>query len=402
MQAEVITTGTELLLGETVDTNSAYIARALRGIGLNLYYMITVGDNERRMADVLAQALDRSDVIITTGGLGPTVDDVTRRAVARATNRELVIIPDLLADIEAFFARLGRQMTENNRQQAYIPAGATPIHNAVGTAPAFIVEDPRGIIISLPGVPREMEFLMQTEVLPYLGQKLGIQVIRARILRTCSIGESTIDSLIGDLETMENPTVGLSAHPGQTDVRITAKGQTEEEVARLIAHAEEQIRERLGDVIFGVDEETIEDTVAQLLIEANRSVAILESNTNGHIARLLKRALDAHREAGRILVTRTLAPYEAPIDDDEVLEEALEVARTSGAHMILFIAGTQREAQGPHGSEPAETHIALVTRTQQAVRRFRFGGPHAHSRQWITYRALDMLRRDLLEMPLDV
>ena len=262
----------------------------MRDIGLDLYYLITIGDNEQRMAETLEQALERSDVIITTGGLGPTVDDVTRPAVARATHRELVLMPELLADIEAFFTHLGRQMTENNRRQAYIPAGATPIRNPVGTAPCFIVEDPRGIVISLPGVPREMEFLMQTEVLPYLSRKLGTQVIRARIIRTCAIGESTIDSLISDLEEMSNPTVGLAAHPGQTDVRITAKGQTEEEVHELIAQTEAQIRERLGDVIFGVDNETLEDVVARGLMEKDQSVAIVESHTHGFIAGQLRGA----------------------------------------------------------------------------------------------------------------
>jgi nicotinamide-nucleotide amidase len=400
MHAEVITTGTELLLGETIDTNSAYIARALRDIGLDLYYLITVGDNEMRMAEMLDQALDRSDVVITTGGLGPTVDDVTRQAVARATGRELVLMPELLADIEAFFTQLGRQMTDNNRRQAFIPAGATPIRNPVGTAPCFIVEDPRGIVISLPGVPREMEFLMQTEVLPYLSQKLGTQVIRARIIRTCAIGESTIDSLIGDLEEMSNPTVGLAAHPGQTDVRITAKGQTEQEVYELIARTEAQIRERLGDVIFGVDNETLEDVVARGLIESDQSVAIVESHTHGAIAGQLRQALDARREAGRIVMTKTLPPFALPLDETAIREQALEAARSSGAHLVLFVAGAIREDRGAHGADPGQTHIVLITRTQQASHTFRFGGPLGHTQQWVSYRALDMLRRALLGLPL--
>jgi len=400
MHAEVITTGTELLLGETIDTNSAYIARALRGIGLNLYYLITVGDNEQRMAEMLEQALERSDVVITTGGLGPTVDDVTRQAVARATHRELVLMPELLDDIEAFFSQIGRQMTENNRRQAYIPAGATPIRNPVGTAPCFIVQDRRGIVISLPGVPREMEFLMQTEVLPYLSRQLGTRVIRARIIRTCAIGESTIDSLIDDLEEMSNPTVGLAAHPGQTDVRITAKGKTEEEVNALIATTEAQIRERLGDVIFGVDDETLEGVVAQALIETDQSVAIVESHTEGFIAGQLQQALEERKEAGRILMAKTIPTSETPLDKDDIFERAHEIARTSGAHLTLYVAGTDRKDRGADGAEPGQTSIALISPTGQAMNQFLYGGPVAHTPYWVTYRALDVLRRSLLGLEL--
>jgi len=402
MHAEIITTGTELLLGETVDTNSAYIARALRGIGLDLYYLITVGDNEYRMADMLRQALGRSDVIITTGGLGPTVDDVTRQAVARATDRELILMPELLADIETFFTRFGRQMTDNNRRQAYMPAGAIPIHNPVGTAPSFIVEDQRGIIISLPGVPREMEYLMQREVLPYLSQRLGTQVIRTRILRTCAIGESTIDSLIGDLEQMSNPSIGLAAHPGQTDIRITAKGQSEPETDQLIDRTESQVRERLGDVIFGVDHETLESVVVRLLSETDQSIAIVESNTEGLIVQRLRTAMEELGEAGRLIGAKTLPRFNAPIDDAPILKHALEIARTSGASVVLFVAGTGDEDQGVYGAEPGQTRIALITPTQQSVRPFRYGGRDPHTQQWIAVRALDMIRRGLLGLSLDI
>ena len=178
MHAEIVTTGTELLLGEIVDTNSTYIARRLREIGLNLYFKTSVGDNAERAALVLRQGLARSDVIITTGGLGPTVDDVTRQAVACATDRELVFVPDLWEQIWDRFARWGREPTENNRQQAFIPEGATPIENPVGTAPCFIVENDEGIVISLPGVPREMKYLMEHNVIPYLREHLGLQEIK--------------------------------------------------------------------------------------------------------------------------------------------------------------------------------------------------------------------------------
>ena len=211
MQAEIISIGTELLLGEIIDTNAAWIARQLTTIGLNLYFKATVGDNQQRIAEILRNGLKRSDVIITTGGLGPTVDDVTREAVAAATDRDLVLDEALLAEVGAFFLKMGRTMTANNRKQACLPRDARVIHNPVGTAPAFAVEVQRpnalpGVIISLPGVPHEMQYLMEHEVLPRLRARYGLTgVIKSRIVHTCGIGESAIDAQIGDL--MHHPLV---------------------------------------------------------------------------------------------------------------------------------------------------------------------------------------------------
>jgi len=207
MNAEIVATGTELLLGELVDTNSAYIARRLREIGVNVYFKTTVGDNLERIARVLDIALSRADVVITTGGLGPTVDDVTREAVARVTGCPLELDERQLKRIEAMFARWGRQMGTNNRRQAYLPHGCIPIDNPVGTAPGSIVETPRGTIISIPGVPREMEYLMEHAVLPYLRSRLARpEVIIAKVLRTVGIGESAIDERLDDLMHLSNPT----------------------------------------------------------------------------------------------------------------------------------------------------------------------------------------------------
>ena len=282
MHAEIVATGSELLLGEVVDTNSTYIARRLREICLNLYFKTVVGDNEQRMADALQIALNRSDVIITTGGLGPTVDDVTRPAVARAVGRELIFSAELLAQIQARFHAFGSPMGENNRRQAYLPQGAIPIENPVGTAPCFIVEDQGRVIISLPGVPREMEYLMEHAVLPYLRTALNLtDVILIRTLHTVGQGESRIDELIGDLETSSNPTVGLSAKAGQVDIRITAKAATRAAAEALNAAMEQRVRERVGQHIFGADEDMLETVVARLLAERQLSLSSLESGTGG-------------------------------------------------------------------------------------------------------------------------
>ena len=234
--AEIVTIGTELLLGEIHDTNSRYIARALRDIGVDLYRLTTVGDNVQRITATLQEALMRADIVITTGGLGPTVDDPTREAVAKVFNVPLVYHEELWAQIQEWFSRYGRTPTENNKRQAYIPANGIAIKNDVGTAPAFAFELGTKTIISLPGVPREMEYLMQQFVLGYLKQRYTLQetVIKAWVIHTIFKSESSIDELIGDLEKLSNPTVGLLAHPGQTDIRVTAKAESAAEAEKMM------------------------------------------------------------------------------------------------------------------------------------------------------------------------
>ena len=288
MHAEIVMIGTELLLGEIVDTNANRFAKALREIGLDLYYKTTVGDNEARITEVLNLALDRSDVIITSGGIGPTVDDVTRQAVANATGRKLVYSTDLEAQIAARFRSFGREMAENNKRQAYIPEGALPLSNPVGTAPCYLCEDirGRGVIISLPGVPRELEYMLSKKVIPLLVERMGgAKVTKIRILRTCAVGESNVDRVIGDLMTTKNPTIGLAAHAGQTDVRITAKADTEAEADALIAPLEAEVRQRLGVAIYGVEKETVPEVIGRLLSNKNLKLGVIDTLTGGLLTR---------------------------------------------------------------------------------------------------------------------
>ena len=296
MNAEIITSGTELLLGETVDTNATYIARALRDIGVNLFFKTSVGDNVERMALVLRLALARSDVILTTGGLGPTVDDVTRDAVCLATGRDLTLYPECLAQIETIFARWGRTVGENNKRQAYLPAGAIPIQNPVGTAPGFILETAEGTIIALPGVPREMERLMEDTVLPYLRSRLGAggTIIKAKNLRTVGLGESWIDERIDAQMRSTNPTVGLAAHSGIVDIRITARAASAAAADAMIADTEAQVRAAIGEVsVFGADGDRLEQVTADFLAQAEVRLAIVESATGGELARLLRATEEA-------------------------------------------------------------------------------------------------------------
>ncbi len=397
MHAEIVTTGTELLLGVITDTNSTYIARRFRDIGLDLYFITSAGDNQERVARVIDTALDRSDVVITTGGLGPTVDDVTREAVARATGRQLVLDEGLAASIEAFFARRGYHMSENNRRQARIPEGAIPLENPVGTAPCFIVEDPRGIVISLPGVPSEMQYMTEHTVLPYLREKLGLtQIIKARTLKTCGIGESALDARIADLEESSNPTVGLSAHPGQSDIRITAKAGSETEADAMLDGMEARIRERVNDVIFGVDEDLLGSVVVQLLRDRSMSIAIAEASAGGMLSAWLSEAdpEGATFRGGWVLSgDPPFVPFPQSADPSDLAQETRCLAeQVCGAgHAEVGLAVINRG--------PEHTHIALQFggQVRERVMRYRGHDPHAHA--WIASTALDMVRRLCLGLP---
>lgn len=401
------------MLGELVDTDAPYIARRLRTIGLDLFYMTTVGDNEERLALAIDLALSRADVVIVTGGLGPTVDDVTREAVARLTGRRLVLDERILAQIEARFRRWGRSMTENNRRQAHLPEGAIPIENPVGTAPGFIVEEPRGLIICLPGVPHEMEYLMEKTVLPFLRERFGLKcVIKSKTLRTCALGESTIDNLIADLMTSSNPTVGLSAHPAQTDVRITAKAESEEEADRLIAEIEEKVRQRLGLAIYGVDSQKLEEVVVGLLRKRNLTLTLVETNTAGLIAQrlqdvkgsadLLKSKLilmgedDLKAELG--LSPEFLARY--GFISAETTAASAEAAHAKGkAELALAVFGTSSPNEDFYSEKTGHTFMALASSQETMGQALRFGGCTDLAQRWVSTMALDFLRRFLLAAP---
>ncbi len=317
MNAEIIAIGTELLLGEITDTNSARLARALRGVGLDLWWISAVGDNEARIAQAVAQGAQRSQVVITSGGLGPTVDDPTRAAIARAFGMALEYRPDLWQQIEARFQRFGRAPTENNRKQAYVPAGALALENPVGTAPCFVVEHAGGVVIALPGVPREMDYMLEHAVLPYLQQKFNLDsTIVAKTLRTVGIGESLIDARIAELEELSNPTVGLAAHPGQTDIRIVAKAPTVAEAEAMIAPLEADIRKRLGDFVYGEGQQSVEEVVAKLLAERGQTVAAAEAGTRGQLAQRLQALPEA------ATVVRTAETLDAPRPAAVMAEQA--------------------------------------------------------------------------------
>ena len=376
--AEIITIGTELLLGEAVDTNTRYIARALRDVGIDLYRSATIGDNVERISNIIQEGFSRADIIITTGGLGPTVDDPTREAVAIATGVETEFRPDLWDQIQERFQRYGKIPTENNRRQAFVPAGAIAVENPVGTAPAFIVESEQRAIISLPGVPREMEYLMEHKVLPYLRDRYQLKgVIKARILHTSGAGESQIDHQIGDLEKLSNPTVGLAAHAGQVDIRITAKADTEQMADQIIEKIEVELRQRLGSWIYGADGDTLEQVALNRISNRGWKLCLLEAGLGGRFIRRLATIGDPF--VGGEVVTTSPGKQDLPRLVDQTLNAknaqaglgvVLEPGATKQTIQILFVT--------PEGEQS-------LTRT--------YGGPPKLAPLWGINICLDMIRK---------
>ncbi|MFU8771680.1 MAG: competence/damage-inducible protein A, partial [Anaerolineales bacterium] len=363
--AEIITIGTEILLGEIVDTNASHLARVLREQGVDLFRKTTVGDNEERIAEVIRQAMSRAQIIITSGGLGPTVDDPTREAIALAVGVELEYRPELWDQIQERFRRFGRKPTENNRRQAYIPHGAITVENPVGTAPAFIVETPANSIIAFPGVPREMEYLLEHAAIPYLQNKYDLQsVIKIRLLHTAGVGESQIDELISDLETLTNPTVGLAAYTGQVDVRITAKADSDQKADEMIAEVERQLRLRLEDWVYGVDEETLENSALSALKASGWNLVVVVSGGGSFLVNRLALTGDDTFLGGEVLTK--------PVSPADLLQRTNDYRQKRRASVGLGVTIQARE-------NLQEVHLVLITphHTHQEMRPY--GGPFISS-----------------------
>jgi nicotinamide-nucleotide amidase len=376
--AEIITIGTELLLGEILDSNSQYLAKCLREAAIDLFRKTTVGDNVNRIAQAIQQSLERCDIVITSGGLGPTIDDPTRQAVSQAIDSKLEFHPELWEQIIARFQRMGRIPTENNRRQAYIPNGALAFENPVGTAPIFILEYKSHIIISLPGVPRELEYLMTHTVIPYLRQYYDLHgAIKSRILHTVGVGESQIDDLIGDLEELSNPTVGLAAHSGQVDVRITVKTDSEEETQRLIQPLEDTLRSRLGDWIYGVDQETLEEVALRSIAGKKWTLAVIEAGMGG-------------------ILVRRLAAAKGPFVGGQVVTDPPSLDE------LVKLTDSYRKAQnaevglGVSLMPSTQTHdVTIVLITPHSTQKYQrvYGGMPEYAPFWAYNQSLDLIRR---------
>lgn len=416
MNAEILTVGTELLLGQIVDTNSATIAERLAEAGIDLYCKTTVGDNLGRIVSALRQALARADAVIVTGGLGPTEDDLTREGISEALGISLCLDPAIVERIRARFAARGATMTENNKKQALVPEGGEAIPNPRGTAPGLFVPAGDGkVVVAMPGVPGEMRPMLLEQVIPRLRQRFGIRSrIRSRVLKTCGVSESRLDEAIGDLfRTMQNPTIGVLAHAGEIHVRLTAKAEDDATMADLLGGLEAKIRERLGDLIFGRDEETLEAVVGGLLRGRGLTLAVAESATGGLLAHRITNvpgssqyflrgivAYTAEAKAEVLGVPRDLLAREGPVSREVTEAMAAGVRASARAHFGIGITGVAGPGGGTAAHPVGLHYIALAWEGGGLCREFRSLAEREANKIRTTQMALEFLRRHLLGAPL--
>ena len=289
LRGEIISIGTEILLGALTDTNANYLAGQLPAIGIGNYRVTTVGDNQDRLARVFAEAWERSDVVVATGGLGPTEDDVTREAIAQFLGEDLSTDAGLESDLRAFFDRRGVAMAERNLKQAMLIPSAQPLPNPRGTAPGWWVQRENKIIIVMPGVPREMYRMWEEEAVPRLGRHLmgHDAVIHSRTIKTFGLSEASVDEQLGELLRGMNPTIGVYAKSDGIHIRLTARAADEGGATRLITPVEDEVRERLAAHLWGQDTDTLEGVIQRIYTERGLSVATMESCTGGSLASML-------------------------------------------------------------------------------------------------------------------
>jgi nicotinamide-nucleotide amidase len=414
---EIVTIGTELLLGQSVDTNSAFVAKELAAHGVDVFAKHSVGDNAQRLGAMLEGVLARAHGAVTTGGLGPTVDDITKEAVARTLGTDLVLHEPSLRAIEARFARSGRTMSENNRRQAMLPRESIVLENPNGTAPGFIALRADGKFIAcMPGVPAEMKPMLVERLLPWLVERLGVRGgIFTRTLHTTGVAESELDERINDLfRSLENPKIAMLARRWMgVDINIMAKAQDKASASALIAPVEAALRARIGPAVYGTDEETLESALVRLLSAHGRTLATAESVTGGGIADALvcvpgasacfRGAVVAYDNAVKIEV---LGVDPALLAEHGAVSEEVAVAMARGARAVLHadIALATTGIAGPAGATATKpvglVWFALVSpdgeiTTQRAV----FPGGRDDVRQRAVLTALSSLWRvaDMLE-----
>ena len=368
---ELVAVGTEILLGQLVDTNTAFIAARLAEAGIDVHAAHVVGDNRRRIAAAIRAALERAEGVVTTGGLGPTIDDLTKEAVCDALDLDVELYEPALAHMEAQFAALGRPMSANNRKQAELPRGSKPLDNPNGTAPGFIAFAKNGrFVASMPGVPREMKPMLVRQVVPFLRERFGARErIYTRVLHTIGIGESEIDHRIDDLfRGSENPKVAVLAHDFRADVKLMAKASDEAHAERMIGPLQEEIERRLLDYVFGRDEATPASAVLALLRERGQTLAVAESCTGGLLSAALTGVPGASRSflGGVVAYDNAVKVSELDVDAETIAAAGAvseEVARAMargardrlGANVGLSTTGVA----GPDGGTPQKP-VGLV------------------------------------------
>lgn len=404
MKAEIITVGTEILLGDILNTNTHYLANELASIGVDVYYQITVGDNEERLLNILNESLKRSDLVICTGGLGPTDDDITKEVCAKYFGLDLEINQDSWERIKEFFEKIGKKPSENNKKQAYFPKESNILTNYHGTAPGCIMEKNNKTIIILPGPPREMKPMFDDYVKPYLLEKTN-SVIESSVLRIIGIGESDVENQLSDLiKSQTNPTIATYAKDCECTVRITAKGISIADCKELINPVVDEIKSRFNEAIYGMEETTIEDEVAKMLVNNNLTISVAESCTGGMVSAdlinypgissvFMEGCMTYSNEAKMMTLgvsEDTLSTFGA-VSEECAREMAEGVAKRHNTKIGLSTTGIAGPEGGTIDKPVGLVYFGIYIDGKTIVKKYIFNG----DRQRIRYRACKTILNDL-------
>ena len=412
MRAELVSVGTELLLGEIVDTNAAYMSQRLSEIGVDVHFRHTVGDNLSRIVSVLELALSRSHAVLICGGLGPTQDDLTRESIAQVTARTLVTDPEAEQCLREFFASRGFTPTPNNLKQATVPEGGELLANSCGTAPGLFLEHDGKVLIAVPGPPAEMREMMQLQVLPRLCERLGeaVSPVHARVLRFADIGESTLVAEIDDIISGQtDPTIAPYASPGEVTLRMATKTPDAREAQQRFDRMEASLRERVGRYIYGVDDETMEVAAGKALREAGASLAVAESCTGGLIAsRITDVAGSSDYLLGGVVAYandvkekvlgvpgETLARFGA-VSEETALAMVAGVRKLYGSDYAVATTGIAGPGGGTEEKPVGLVYVAVADEDGVECHRQNWPGTREQFKRRVTQNALNFLRKRVL------
>lgn len=409
MKCEILSVGTEILLGDILNTNSRYLSNELANLGIDVYYHQVVGDNRERILSALNEAFSRSDIIITTGGLGPTKDDMTKELVAEFLGMDMYLHEESLKKIEDYFKKMGRIPVKSNEKQAYFPKEAIILENNNGTAPGAIFEKDGKAIIVLPGPPKEIEPMFNESVRKYLESLTGYTIV-SEVLRVFGIGESEAENKLQDLiDNGKNPTIAPYAKEGEVTFRITAKGKDEEEARKLIKPLKEEVYNRLGNLIYNTGDVSIQETVGEMLVNKNMTIGVSESCTGGLVSAklieypgissvFLEGAVTYSNEAKmRTLNVKkdTLEKFGA-VSEETAREMAEGIAKRCGSRIGVSTTGIAGPGGGTEEKPVGLVYIGVYIDGETKVERHVFSGNRSAVRNKASMTALNMVRKSLL------
>lgn len=409
MNAEILAVGTELLMGQIANTNAQYISQRLNDIGINVYYHSVVGDNPARLKSVLQLALSRSDVVIMTGGLGPTQDDLTKETVAEIMGRKLVLHDESLKRMEDYFKKLNRPLTKNNIKQAYFPENCIVVRNDNGTAPGCIIEKENKIVVMLPGPPSEMKPMLDDTVIPYFKSRTQEKIV-SKYLRVFGIGESLLEEkLMHLIEKQGNVTIATYAKDGEVTVRITTKSTDEAEGLRELACVQKEIAEIVGDALYSDEDKELYQVVGEMLIQKGVTIAFAESCTGGLISSVITdipgisavfdRAVVSYSNKAKVenlgVKQETLDKFGA-VSMETAVEMAEGIRKVAGTDLGLSVTGIAGPDGGTELKPVGLVYVALASKNGTVCKELRLAGNRRKIRNNTVLNAFDMIRRWLM------